>query len=129
MFGAPGQRPTRQDDQPGSCDGQFAPLPEVGGADDAAEAGWYEPGAISPLAFDHDAILEAALAWLKCDVVDGQAGLTILPRQFGDADAQALFRAIGKNARSAIAWRNRHLRAGNLKPDPRREGRYRSNLK
>lgn len=105
------------------------PLPEVGGADDAAEACWHEPGAVSPLAFDHDAIMEAALAWFGRDVIDGQAGLAILPRQFGDPEIQDLFRAIGKNARSATAWRNRLLREGKIQPVPRREGRYRSTTK
>jgi 8-oxo-dGTP diphosphatase len=34
-------------------------------ADDAAEVGWHAVSALPPLAFDHDAILAKALAWLK----------------------------------------------------------------
>ena len=128
VFGAPGRDPRGRTISLAHATVIRPPLPEVGGADDAAEACWLEPRAASPLAFDHDAIMEAALAWLGRDVVEGQAGLAILPVEFGDPEIQALFRAIGKNVRSATAWRNRLLREGRIKPVPRREGRYRSTM-
>lgn len=126
VFGAPGRDPRGRTISLAHATVIRPPLPEVGGADDAAEARWLEPRAASPLAFDHDAIMEAALTWLGRDVLEGQAGLAILPLQFGDQEILHLFRAIGKNRRSATAWRNRLLREARIQPVPRREGRYRS---
>ncbi|SIN96953.1 8-oxo-dGTP diphosphatase [Singulisphaera sp. GP187] len=126
VFGAPGRDPRGRTISLAYATVLRPPLPEVGGADDAAEAGWFELGAALPLAFDHDAIMEAALAWLRRDVVEGQAGLAILPLEFADPEVQNLFRAIGKNGRSATAWRNRLLREERIRPVPRRKGRYRS---
>lgn len=40
------------------------PLPSIAGGDDAAEAAWVDLDAAVGLAFDHDAILAAARAWL-----------------------------------------------------------------
>jgi len=102
-----------------------SPLPAVGGADDAAEACWVDPHGSLPLAFDHDAIMAVALTWLARDVVNGWAGLELLPAVFNDQELKNLFRAVGKTSRQAVAWRNRLLRAGQVEPVPRRMGCYR----
>ncbi len=41
--------------------------PAVAGTDDAAEAGWFDPGTVGPLAFDHDDILRAASNARQCN--------------------------------------------------------------
>jgi 8-oxo-dGTP diphosphatase len=126
VFAAPGRDPRGRTISLAHATVIRPPLPEVGGGDDAAEACWCGPREKSPLAFDHDAIIGAALAWLAREVVEGQAWLALLPPEFGDQEIKDLFRALGKTARAAIAWRNRLLREGRIEPDPDRKGRYRS---
>jgi 8-oxo-dGTP diphosphatase len=126
VFAAPGRDPRGRTISLAHATAIRPPLPEVGGADDAAEAGWYGPHEKSPLAFDHGAIMNAALAWLGRDVVEGEAGLALLPLEFGDQAIKELFRALGKTARAAAAWRNRLLREGRIEPVPDQRGRYRT---
>jgi 8-oxo-dGTP diphosphatase len=102
-----------------------SPVPAIGGADDAEAAAWLDPHQVSPLAFDHDAMLARALDWLHLAVLEGRMGLQILPREFGDAELHGLFRALGQPKRTANAWRNRLLRTEEIAPVPHKEGRYR----
>ncbi len=88
----------------------------VAGGDDAAEAAWRDPRLSRELAFDHDAILAAALDWLGRRVGDGSFALGILPREFGDEQVKALYHALGKPAQAAVTWRRRMLRAGQIAP-------------
>lgn len=125
VFSAPGRDPRGRTISLAHATVIRAPLPRVGGADDAEEACWCDPGEKAPLAFDHDAIMTAAMNWLRHDVVEGESGLAILPLEFGDPEIKALFCALGKPGRSAIAWRNRLLREGRIALVPGREGRYR----
>src|SRR4051794_31535221 len=74
---------------------------EVAGGDDAAEAAWRDPRSSRDLAFDHDAILAAALDWLGRGVAEGDLGLTVLPDTFSMVEVRALHRAIGKPPRTA----------------------------
>lgn len=104
-----------------------SPLPRIGGADDAAEAVWLDPRNVTRLAFDHAAILEAALQWLASAVDEGAAGLAILPREFGDHEVRGLFQALGRPGRAATAWRSRRLKEGRIVPVAGSEGRYRTN--
>jgi 8-oxo-dGTP diphosphatase len=96
--------------------GSDADAVAVAGADDAAEAAWRDCRLARELAFDHDAILAAALDWLGRRVGDGAFALGILPREFGDDQVKALFGALGKPARAAITWRGRMLRGGQIAP-------------
>jgi len=92
------------------------PLPEVCGADDAEEACWAAPFEKSPLAFDHDQIMADAQIWLVSEILKGPAGLALLPSPFNDGDVIALFHAIHKPRRSALAWKNRLVRDGKIEP-------------
>jgi 8-oxo-dGTP diphosphatase len=98
----------------------------VAGADDAAEAAWRDPRLGRPLAFDHDAILAAALDWLGRRVVEGPFALGILSREFGDDQVKALYQALGKPARAAVTWLRRMLRVGQIAPTGPGAERYRA---
>jgi 8-oxo-dGTP diphosphatase len=102
------------------------PVPRVKGRDDASEAAWVDPRDPRPLAFDHSAILDSALAWLKDAVLHGPAGLGLLPAHFDHDDVKRLFRAIVAPVRSASAWRKRLERAGCIVPIRGRKERYRT---
>src|SRR4051794_17493543 len=81
-------------------------LPHVDGGDDAAEAAWLPFKSVSPLAFDHEEILSAAVKWLCSAVVYEDKAADMLPRVFSMADLKLLLRALGPVARSASACRN-----------------------
>jgi 8-oxo-dGTP diphosphatase len=95
----------------------------VAGADDAAEAAWRDPGCPGHLAFDHDAILAVAVAWLAKGVAEGDLGLALLPVTFAAGEVRGLFKALGMPATSAAAWIKRLRRAGRIRPSG---GRYQS---
>jgi 8-oxo-dGTP diphosphatase len=99
---------------------------DLAGADDAAEAAWLDPASCRGLAFDHDAILTAARDWLANGVAEGPLGLALLPLDFDDDDARALFHALGTPPRSAVAWRLRMLRTGRIKESEPDANRFRS---
>jgi 8-oxo-dGTP diphosphatase len=105
------------------------PLPEVDGADDAAEAKWLDPHTTTGLAFDHDLMVRQALHWLECEVVLGPIGVALLPRVFHDADVQNLHRAIFGSARGATAWRKRVQKSGLARAVAGKEPRYRAIVK
>lgn len=88
----------------------------LAGADDAEEAAWLDAARPRDLAFDHDAILAAALGWLGRGVDEGPIGLALLPVEFGDEEVKGLHRALGKPPRTAVAWRARMARAGKIIP-------------
>jgi 8-oxo-dGTP diphosphatase len=99
---------------------------DLAGADDAAEASWVDLEHGRDLAFDHDAILAAARTWLDQGVSEGPLGLALLPAEFSDADVRALHIALGKTRRSAVAWRERMLRAGRIVANGADANHYRS---
>ena len=100
----------------------------VAGADDAAEAAWCDPRGCGPLAFDHDAILAAALDWLERGVALGGLGVALLPAQFGADEVQELLQAVGMPATSAAAWIKRLRRAGRISLTAPGTGLYRSGV-
>jgi 8-oxo-dGTP diphosphatase len=104
---------------------RHTPAP-VAGADDAAEAAWCDPRRSSNLAFDHDAILAAALAWLSRGVVEGGLALALLPATFGADEVRRLHEALGMPGASAAAWIKRLRRAGRISPTGPGRGRYQS---
>jgi 8-oxo-dGTP diphosphatase len=101
------------------------PLPEVGGADDAAAAKWHDPHTTTGLAFDHDLMVRQALHWLECEVTLGPIGVALLPRVFHDADVQNLHRAVFGSARGASAWRKRAQEGGLVRAIDGKVPRYR----
>ena len=105
------------------------PVPRVSGRDDASEAAWLDPREPRPLAFDHAAIIDSALAWLNDAVAHGSAGPGLLPAQFDHEDVKRLFRAVGAPVCGAFAWRKRLDRSGCIVPIHGRNGRYRAGRK
>ena len=99
---------------------------KVAGADDAAEAGWCDPHRSSNLAFDHDAILAAALAWLSRGVAEGGLALALLPVTFGAGEVRRLLEVLGMQGTSAAAWIKRLRRAGRISLTGSGKGRYQS---
>jgi len=81
--------------------------PPVKGGDDAEDAAWRPARAAGPLAFDHDAMLAAALAWLATGVQSGRLGLELLPEEFAEAEVKAMHRAIFDSPEDAGQWLNR----------------------
>lgn len=124
VYGAPGRDPRGRTITIAHVATVRGPLPKVQGGDDAADAAWLDPAGPLALAFDHDAILADARAWLDRAVAEGPAVLALLPREFDVNDVARLHRALGKPARSASTWWRRRLRAGEIVPIPESEDRY-----
>ena len=126
VFGAPGRDPRGRTISLVHATAARAPLAQVQGGDDAEEASWIAPAPTLGLAFDHDAILATALDWLRRGVTDGALGLALLPVEFGDDDARALYRAVGAPTRLAVPWRRRMEREGRIVRKPGSDGHFRS---
>jgi 8-oxo-dGTP diphosphatase len=98
---------------------------EVAGADDAAEAAWCQARGVRHLAFDHDTILAAAVAWLARGIMEGRLGLALLPAAFTTAQVRGMLEALGLASPSPAAWIARLRRAGRIERDTNRAGRGR----
>lgn len=114
VFGDPGRDPRGRVISLAHATALRAPLPEVQGGDDAAEAAWLDPRHVSGLAFDHDEILARALAWLSRGVADGPIGLALLPVEFGDEDVKRLQRTLTGSVRGAVNWRKAMEKGGRI---------------
>jgi 8-oxo-dGTP diphosphatase len=125
FFSAPGRDPRGRTISLAHAGVVRGPLPRVGGGDDAAEAAWLGLQHATGLAFDHDAILAAALRWFVNAVDEGPAGVAILPQPFQQEDVRDLFRALGRTRGQAVAWRNRLVRSGQIVHEPGTRTRYR----
>jgi 8-oxo-dGTP diphosphatase len=90
--------------------------PDVAGGDDAAEAAWRPARGGGPLAFDHDKMLEQAIAWLEHDVRKGTLGLDLLPEEFAEAEVKAMFRAIFQSPVGSSQWLRRMEKTGQIEP-------------
>ncbi len=90
----------------------------VRGGDDAAEAAWRVALGAGPLAFDHDAMLAQALAWLGDGVRSGRLGLDLLPEEFDEAEVRAMHGAVFGSPRGAGYWSRRMERDGLIEPRP-----------
>jgi 8-oxo-dGTP diphosphatase len=99
---------------------------EVAGADDAAEAAWCNLPDCVGLAFDHDAILDAALDWLRRGAAAGSLGPTLLPDEFGADEVRDLLKTVGLSPISAADWLASMLRAGRIVPTGPGEDRFRT---
>lgn len=69
-------------------------LQEVRGADDAADARWFDLGKVPSLAFDHDMILRTALNELRKQIHFEPVGFELLPEKFTIKELQNLYEAI-----------------------------------
>lgn len=86
--------------------GSLAPTPKPGS--DAAEATWFNVLQPPRLAFDHPAILNAALAWLREQARLGLAPLALLPPTFKISQVQNLCEIIAGRTLDKRNFR-RHL--------------------
>lgn len=97
--------------------------------DDAAELGWFtaqrtrsargfkltgQGGAVAALAFDHDAMVRAALERLLDDPAEASLGL--LPRLFTLAEAQSAHEAVVGHEVDKSSYRKRLLGLGRVQP-------------
>ena len=90
--------------------------PEVVGGDDAKEAAWRLARAGGPLAFDHEAILEKALAWLGTGIRSGLVGLDLLPQEFDEAEVRGMYRSLFDSTAGAGHWLRRMEKVGLVEP-------------
>lgn len=67
---------------------------DVEGADDAAEADWFDVDRVPQLAFDHDVILRDAMARLRERIHFHPIGYDLLPEKFTIKELQNLYEAI-----------------------------------
>ncbi len=96
----------------------------VRASSDARMARWFEVDRLPPLAFDHDLILEAALARLRAKIRYQPIGFELLPPEFTLTQLQELYEAIlgvrqGLNKRN---FRARILKMGVLQEVGIQEG-------
>jgi 8-oxo-dGTP diphosphatase len=64
------------------------------GASDAVEAGWFDVGALPPLAFDHEEIAAVALRRLRSRLRYQPIGFELLPQHFTLSQLQALYEQV-----------------------------------
>jgi 8-oxo-dGTP diphosphatase len=88
---------------------------------DAAEARWFPVDALPPLAFDHDAILEAARERLRERLRTRPIGFELLPRRFPLRDLQDLYEAVLGEPLDKRNFRKRVLALGVLEATGERE--------
>lgn len=85
-------------------------------ADDAREVGWFSVSKVPPLAFDHNLILETALARLQGKVRYQPVGFELLPEKFTLPQLQHLYEAILHCEFDKRNFRKKFLKMGLLKP-------------
>lgn len=87
------------------------------------DVAWFSVGDISDLAYDHKAILQAALEQLKHRLEYSNIALSLLPREFTLTDLQRLYETILGKTIDKRNFRKNVLRSGLLKSTgKRREG-------
>jgi 8-oxo-dGTP diphosphatase len=102
------------------------PPPQPIGGDDASGASWIAADPVGePLAFDHDAILADALAWLRDGIEAGPIGLALLPETFDRDDARSMFHAAGMPLRHSARWLGRCVKGEWVEPVEGQSQRYR----
>lgn len=97
---------------------------EIQAASDAKDVAWFSINELPPLAFDHDVILDAAIARLRAKVRYQPIGFELLPEYFTLTQLQSLYETVlgvdkPLNKRN---FRTRILKMGVLKESSRQEG-------
>ncbi len=126
FFDAPGRDPRGRTISLAHAVAIRGPIPEVAGGDDAAGAAWVDALKLGSLAFDHEAILNRAFAWLREGVEDGPVGQALLPREFVAAQAKVVLRTILGPDASVRTWLRRQEVEGRLAPLGGNPSRYRT---
>ncbi len=126
VFGDPGRDPRGRTISLAHAAVLRQPQVRPQGGDDAEEACWIAPAPTLELAFDHDAILDTALGWLRRGVTEEALGLALLPVEFGDDEVRMLYCAIGAPARLAVPWRKRMERERRIHRLSGADGRFHS---
>jgi 8-oxo-dGTP diphosphatase len=124
VFGTPGRDPRGRTISIAHAAVVRAPLPEVSGSDDAAEADWLVVDEIETLAFDHMDILSSARSWLLAGVEDGPIPLDLLPDRFRLPDLEAIYDATFGEHTRAPAWLSGVIEAGLVRKAKRPVGVY-----
>ncbi len=87
---------------------------DVNAATDASSAAWFPVADVSRLAFDHEKILEVALARLKAKVRYQPIGFELLPVKFALSELQHLYEAILESPLDKRNFRKKILSTGLL---------------
>jgi 8-oxo-dGTP diphosphatase len=87
---------------------------DVNAATDASSAAWFPVADVSRLAFDHEKILEVALARLKAKVRYQPIGFELLPVKFALSELQHLYEAILETPLDKRNFRKKILSTGLL---------------
>jgi 8-oxo-dGTP diphosphatase len=88
------------------------------GASDAAEARWFDVGALPPLAFDHAEIATVALRRLRSRLRYQPIGFELLPQRFTLSQLQALYEQVLGAALDKRNFRKKILGMGLLIEEP-----------
>lgn len=88
---------------------QSPPFPDVRGADDAANAGWYSLSTLPNLAFDHQQVIQRSMEQLKFDLQTRLHLFTFLPVRFTWSDWENLSHEFGFASDQAAFWIDRAL--------------------
>ena len=95
----------------------------VEASSDARRVRWFEAGLLPQLAFDHEKILQAAIARLRAKVRYQPIGFELLPEQFTLSQLQKLYEAIlSVEELNKRNFRTRILKMGVLKEVGKQEG-------
>lgn len=86
---------------------------QIAGADDAAEAGWFDAYAPPPLAFDHAKILDCALAEVRTKLDCMPLASALLPASFTMGQLQGVYEAL-LHRRFPVTTFARKMRASGL---------------
>lgn len=89
--------------------------------DDAAEAHWFSTAHLPQLAFDHDKMLEHALAYLRRKIQHSDIGYRLLPDNFTLSELQKSHEVILGQHLDKRNFRRKVLNSGNLEPTGRKK--------
>lgn len=85
-------------------------IPLVRAGDDASEAGWFEVGGVSGLAFDHDDVLRTALGRIRGKIDYAPIAFELVPPTFTVAELRAVHEAVKGESYDAGNFRRRFRR-------------------
>lgn len=89
---------------------------DVSGGDDAADARWFQLDGLPLLAFDHEAVLQTALAELRKRLYFEPVGLGVLPDVFAFADLMNLYEAVSGTKLDCGKFYERVMDSGIITP-------------